>query len=174
MHRRMFMTTVGLAMLGAVAFAQDVTYDFDRAANFARYHSYAWVRGTELADELNHKRIVNAVDTQLAGKGLSRVAANGEPDLLVAYHAAFDSNLQITGMSAGPYRFGGGSARVEPIVTGALAVELIDARTGSIVWRGIATKELDPDVTPEKREKNIARGTEKLFKNYPPKQKQMP
>ena len=174
MHRRIFMTTVSLAMLGAVAFAQDVTYDFDRAANFGAYHSYAWARGTEVADELNHKRIVNAVDTQLTAKGLSRAAANGEPDLLVAYHAALDRNLQITHLGAGPYRFGSGSARVEPIVTGALAVELIDARTGSVVWRGIATKELDPDVTPEKREKNIARATEKLFKNYPPKQRQMP
>ena len=172
MHRRMFMTTVGLAMLGAVAFAQDVTYDFDRAANFSAYRTYAWVRGAELADELNHKRIVTAIERQLASKGVNPAAANSEPDVFVAYHAAFDRTLQITG--AGPYRFGAGSARVEPIITGALAVDVIDAKTQALVWRGIATKELDPDAKPEKREQNIARATEKLFKNYPPKQKEMP
>jgi len=176
MHRRVFMTTVGLALLGsAVAFAQDVTFDYDRSANFRGYRSYAWIRGTEISDELNHKRIVQAVDAQLAAKGLTATDATGEPDLLVAYHAAFDRQLQINTYGAGPYRLGGiGSARVEPIVKGALAVELIDAKTRTTVWRGIASDELDVDAKPEKREKNINHAAEKLFKNYPPKQKEMP
>jgi Domain of unknown function (DUF4136) len=176
MHRRVFMTTVGLAMLGAVALAQDVTYDYDRAANFRGYRSYAWIRGTDIGDELNHKRIVQAVEAQLASKGLTRADANGEPDLFVAYHAAFDRNLQINTLGAGPgFRFGGsGTARVEEIVTGTLAVDIIDAKTRSIVWRGMAAKELEPDAKPEKREKNINRAAEKLFKNYPPTQKELP
>ena len=45
---------------------------------------------------------------------------------------------------------------------------MIDANTKTIVWRGIVTKEIDVDATPQKREKNINKAADKLFKNYPP------
>ena len=32
-----FATTLGLAVLGTIALAQSVTYDYDRAANFSNY-----------------------------------------------------------------------------------------------------------------------------------------
>ena len=78
-------TTLAVALLGTIALAQTVTHDFDRAANFSSYRSYAWVRGTNLDDPLNHNRIVRAVDSQMASKGLANVDANANPDLLVAY-----------------------------------------------------------------------------------------
>jgi hypothetical protein len=163
--------TTGLALLGTIALAQSVTYDFDKAADFTRMKTYAWTRGTELRDELNHKRVVSAIEAQLAAKGLTRVEADGKADLLVAYHASFDTDLEINGSGWGGYRFGPGrvgTARVEEIVIGSLVVELADGKTHTLVWRGIATKELDPKAKPEKREKNINKAAEKLFKNYPP------
>ena len=132
------------------------------------------MRGTPLDDELNHKRIVRAVDAQLAAKGLSMAAEGAAPDVLVAYHATFDKDLQINGFSSGfgPYRFGGmrtGSATVDEILIGTLAVDIVDAKAKSIVWRGQATKEIDVKANPQKREKNINKAAEKLFKNFPPK-----
>jgi hypothetical protein len=163
-----------MALLGTIAFAQNVTYDFDKAADFSKFKTYAWVHGTELKDELNHKRIVNAIDAQLASEGLAKVENAATADVLVAYHASFDKDLQINGFSSGwgGYRFGPsrtGSARVEEILIGTLAVDLVDAKTKTIVWRGMATKEVDVKASPEKREKNINKAAEKLFKNYPPK-----
>jgi hypothetical protein len=49
----------------------------------------AWVQGTNLSDELNHQRVVNAIDSQLARKGFGKVDSNGGPDVLVAYHIAY-------------------------------------------------------------------------------------
>lgn len=163
-------TTASLVLLGTIAFAQSVTYDFDRAANFSRYKTYAWVRGTDLNDELNHRRIVTAVDAQLALDGLSKVEATANPDVLVAYHASFDENLQITGFATGwGPRFGrSGTATASEILVGTLVVDVIDADTKNVVWRGTATKELDANAKPEKRDKNINKAAEKLFKNYPP------
>jgi hypothetical protein len=94
--------------------------------------------------------------------------------VLVAYHATFDKNLQINGFSSGwgGYRFAGnrtGTATVEEIVVGTLAIDLVDAKSKTIVWRGMATKEVDVKANADKREKNINRAAEKLFKNYPPK-----
>ena len=169
-----FVTTAALALLGTITFAQNVTYDFDRATDFSRLRTYTWVRGTILDDELNHKRVVGAVDTQLSLKGLTKVETSTNPDLLVAYHATFDRDLQISGFASGwgGYRFGAtrsGTARAEEILIGTLAVDVMDARTKTIVWRGIASKDIDVKASPEKREKNINRTAEKLFKNYPPK-----
>jgi hypothetical protein len=39
---------------------------------------------------------VRAVDSQLSARGFSKVDAAGNPDLLVAYHASFDRNLEIS------------------------------------------------------------------------------
>lgn len=162
-----------LLLLGAtVVAAQDVTYDFDRAANFSAFKTYAWAAGTNLKDELNHKRIVAAIDAQLAAKGLVRVEPSANPDLLVAYHVAVDRDFRITGTGwGGPYRFGprSGTATVDDVWTGTLAVEIAVAKTNMIVWRGLATKEIDQNANPEKRDRNITRATEKLFKHYPPK-----
>lgn len=166
-----FVTTTCLALLGPIVFAQSVTYDFDRTANFSKLRTYSWVRGTNLNDELNHNRIIRAVDAQLTARGFSKVDAASNPDVLVAYHASFDKNLEINASGFGGYRFAGprsGTARVEEVVVGTLAIDLVDAHTKNIVWRGMATKELDAKANPEKKEKNINKAAEKIFRNYPP------
>lgn len=173
MRNRAYLTVLGVALLGTIAVAQSVNYDYDRAVNFSKFRTYAWVRGTVLKDELNHKRVVSAIDSQLLSKGLSRVDGEREADMLVAYHANFDENLQITGFSSGyglP-RFGhaSGMATAQKIVSGTLIVDLMDAQTRSIVWRGSAERDLDPSAKPEKRDKNINKAAEKIFKQYPPK-----
>jgi hypothetical protein len=160
-------------LLGTITLAQNITYDFDRTANFARFKTYAWVPGLATLDEINHNRVVNAVNTQLSAKRLTMVSRLAQPDLFVAYHATFDRDLQITGFSSGwgPYRVGlnrTGVARAEEILTGTLAVDMVDSRTNTIVWRGTASKDVDTQANPSKRERNIARAAERLFKNYPP------
>ena len=170
---RTFVASASLVMLGTVAIAQTVSYDFDRSADFSKFKSYTWVRGTNLSDALNHNRIMRAVDAQLVARGFSKVETPANADVLVAYHASFDKNLQINGFSSGfgGYRFGAmrtGTATAEEITVGTLAVDIVDATTKTIVWRGTATKEIDVKASPEKRDKNINRAAEKIFKNYPP------
>ena len=162
-----------LALLTTTAAAQEVSYDFDKSADFSALQSYTWVRGTPVNDEFNHRRIVDAIDAQLATKGLHPVAGNRGPDVLVAYHAVFARDLEVHAMSSGwgGYRLAPsrtGSARVEEVVVGTLVVDVIDARTGATLWRGVVSREIDVKASPEKREKNIDRATEKLFKHYPP------
>ena len=166
-------TSLAVTLLGTIALAQTVTHDFDRAANFSSYRSYAWVRGTNLEDPLNHNRIVRAVDSQMASKGLAVVDASANPDLLVAYHATFDKSLQINGFASGwgGYRFGAmrtGSARADEITVGTLVIDLVDAKTKTIVWRGMASRDLDINARPEQRDKSINQAAAKLFKHYPP------
>ena len=165
-------TALGIALLGTVGIAQTVTYDYDRTANFRSYHTYAWTTGTRLGDELNHARVVRAIESQMAAKGFRRVEASAHPDVLVAYHASFDRNLEISAYSsgwAGP-RFGGlrsGTATTQQVLTGTLVVDMIEAASQRMVWRGSATSNINPSAKPEQREKRINKAAQKIFKNYP-------
>jgi hypothetical protein len=172
--RMRFVTALAAAaFVGTITFAQSITYDFDATANFSRFKTYAWISGTSVPDALNHQRIVAAISTQLGSKGLTRIDREANPDLYVAYHAAFDRDLQITGFGSGwsGFRLPGsysGSARAEEILKGMLLVDVMDTRTRVIVWRGIAAKDIDVNAKPDEREKNINKTAEKMFKNYPP------
>jgi hypothetical protein len=48
---------------------------------------------------------------------------------------------------------------------------MYDASRKQLVWRGIASKTLDPKAKPEKQDKNIAKAAQKMLKNYPPPKK---
>lgn len=164
-------TLLLLVTVSTNARAQSVSFDYDRSARFASFTTYAWIQGTEVPDEFNHARVVDAFNRQLAAKRLTLMPATAHPDLFVAYHAVFDRNVQVTAFADGfgPYRLGRSvSARTNEIVTGTLVIDLIDARTNTIVWRGIAAKEIDVTTDPRTRDKNINRAAARLFKNYPP------
>jgi hypothetical protein len=96
-----YLRSACLTLLATTALAQSVTYDYDRATDFSKYKTFAWARGTELTDELNHARVVRAIDAALVGKRLTRVEPSATPDVLVAYHASFERNVEITGLSQG-------------------------------------------------------------------------
>jgi Domain of unknown function (DUF4136) len=151
------------------AAAQDVNYDYDRSANFSGYRTYAWAAAKNSADDLNHARIVAAVDRQLAAKGLARVASSGSPDLLVAYQLGMHQDLELNGYDNrwGPPAGGPSWARLERVPVGTLVIGVIDGKTHSMVWRAAATKDLDSSANPEKREKSINKAVEKMFKHYP-------
>jgi hypothetical protein len=173
MKLRTLAAALVFALTGAVAFAQDVTFDFDRTADFSRYRTYAWVRGTEVPDQFNHARIVAALGDQLASRRMVRVDAAARPDVFVAYHAVLGTEVEVSGFSNGwgGYRFGPGvsrTVRAQEILVGTLVVDIVDARTRTIVWRGIAEKEIDVKAKPEKRERNIHRAAVRLFAHYPP------
>ena len=173
MRMTTYLVSTCLMLLGTIALAQSVTYDYDRAANFSNYKTYAWTRGTELTDDLNHARVVRAIEGALLAKGLARVEPSSDPDVLVTYHASLDKKLEITGTAHGwgPFGLGDrwGSARVQPVLVGTLVVDISDARTSALVWRSLASSDIRPNDTPETREKKITKATEKMFRNYPPK-----
>ena len=148
-------------------------YDFDRAANFSNYKTYAWTRGTELTDELNHGRIVRAIDRALVAKGFARVEPTADPDVLVAYHASFEKRLEITGWAHGwgPFglgEVGWGRRGFSRFWSARLSSTSPTPGRPRLVWRSLASSDIRPTDKPETREKKITNATEKMFKDYPP------
>jgi Domain of unknown function (DUF4136) len=167
------------------AFAQDVRYDFDKTKDFSKYKTYKWVpiKGADQVDELTMKQLTAAVDSELATKGLTK-SDSDDADLFVAFQTAIGSEKKFTsyntgwgygpGWGAGWYGYGGMNSSTtygstSTVYNGQLDLSMYDSKEKQLVWRGVATKTLDPNAKPDKKEKNISKAVAKLLKNYPPK-----
>ena len=58
-------------------------------------------------------------------------------------------------------------ARVHDVLVGTLILDIIDASSNTIVWRGVASKQIDPHAKPETGDKQVNKAVEKLFQHYP-------
>jgi hypothetical protein len=146
-------------------------YDYDTAYDFSKLKSYRWakVAGRVEANPLIVQRVGAAVEAQLKAKGY--VAAGGEPDFLVAPHVGRQSRIQVTdwGYGYGPHAgWYGGGVDVYQYEEGSLIVDIVDARTKQLKWRGTATSIVDPDATPEERTQRINEAVAKIFEKFPP------
>jgi len=183
MSTRGAIAALAMLLVPTLAGAQKVSYDFDKTANFASFRTYALKDGTKVGQQLIDDRIVAAIETELATKGLARVETN--PDVFVVYHVAFDTQKDISTYSSGygggygPYGWGWGggwsggttSTQVRDIVVGTLVIDLADAKKSQLAWRGMGVREVNTQANPEKRDKSINSAVKKIFKNYPPKVK---
>ena len=163
------------AMSAGIIFAA-VHTDYDHHADFARYRTYSWV-GANAGNSLWQSRIMSAVDSSLAAKGLTRVESGGdlavsafgrtrEQDTLQTFYDGFPG----WGWRAGWWG-GGGMATTEtiPEKIGNLTVDLFDGHTKQLVWRGEASDVLSDK--PEKNEKKLEHAVTEMFDKFPPKSK---
>ena len=173
--KSMTVLIAAVVLAPAVVLAQKTSFDYDKTANFAAFKTYSLKDGTKVGDPLIDNRIVSAIETELAAKGMK--ASAEKPDVTVVYHIAFDKQKDITAYNTGRggYRWGGGwgttDVRVNEILVGTLVIDIADANKGELAWRGIGVKEVDVQAKAEKRDKNINNAVAKILKNYPPKAK---
>jgi Domain of unknown function (DUF4136) len=187
--KRSILLAIALLVGGVTAsMAQDVRYDYDKDKDFSKFKSYKWVtiKGADQPDELTGKRVMMSVDAELATKGLTKTDSD-TADLYLAYQTAIGTEKQFTsyntgwgygpGWGAGWYGAGGAMSSsttygsTSTVYVGQLDLSMYDPASKQLVWRGVATKTLDPKAKPEKKEKNIGKAVQKLLKNFPPKQK---
>ena len=164
-----------LPLLAVSLLAQDVRYNFASGVDFAKFKTYKWVQipGAEKLDQLTDQQLKDAIDTELAKKGLMKTTGDNA-DLLLAYQVSVNHEQQITmfnnGWGYGWYGYGGGitTATTSTIAIGQVDLDMYDQADRKLIWRGTASKTLNPKASPEKRQKNLAKGAAKLLKNYPP------
>ena len=181
MQKKVLTVLSAILLAPALMLAQKTSYDYEKTADFKSFKTYAFKDGTAVGQPLIDSRIVSAIETQLASKGLVKAEAN--PDLFVVYHVAFDKQKDISTYSSGggygPYGWGwgggwaGGSTHtsVRDILVGTLVIDMADAKKNQMVWRGMGVKEVNTQANPEKRDKSINEAVKKILKNYPPKVK---
>jgi len=187
--KKLIFLVLGVLLLGVrVSQAQDVRYDFDKQKDFSKYKTYKWVpvKGADQVDDLTAKQLTSAIDTELAAKGLTKTDQDSA-DLYIGYQTALNSEKEYTsyntGWGYGP-GWGGGwyggygglsttttYGSTSTVYVGQLDLSMYDSAQKQLVWRGVASKTLDPKAKPDKKAKNITKAVQKLMKNYPPKVK---
>jgi len=166
------MRLIILALLAALAaFAQKVTIEFDQAAPFGRYKTFAIRDGRltsqnpALNSELVKKRIDADIERYLTARGL--VMVSGPSDLNVRYRLGSARKTELEQYPAGWRGWGTRVVRV-PYAEGTLVIDLRDPTTRSLVWRAIASVKKN-DAT--KIESKLHDMVKKSLEKYPPKLK---
>ena len=177
----------GLALLLAlvacsVTYAQDVRTNYMPGTDFSKYHTYAWVdemkgvpRVGGQPDQILDTQVKQAVDSQMAAKGLTKVDSD-KADLFLGYQLAIDREKQVNGFANGwglggwgPW--GGGpdsfSATTSTVNIGTFILGMYDPATKKLVWIGAAQHAIEPSKKQEKNQERLNKGAQKLLKDFP-------
>lgn len=182
---RQVLAAIGIGLFWSIAIsAQDIKYNFMPGTDFAKYKTYRWAKvpNVQYPSGILDSQIMQAIDTQLSQKGLTK-SSGDESDLVVTYQAAVDQEKRWNSFSTGDTMwgygrwggwggYGGGMSTTtttsETIHVGTLSVDIYDAAAKNQIWKGQATKTLGSGKDPAKVNKNINKAMAKLFKKYPP------
>jgi hypothetical protein len=164
-------------MLPALASAQDVKIDFDKAYDFSTVKTYGISIGTKWGNDLSERRVLTEIDEAIAAKGWKKVEA-AQANAIFVLHGATQTKRSANTFYSGGYGgygyrgFGGmGSSQtvVSEYAVGTLVVDIFDAKSKQLIFRGIAEDEISDN--PEKNAKRLEKASTKLFKDFPPKAK---
>src|SRR5262250_1976202 len=103
MQRIAILICFGL-MFGTLATAQDVRTNSMPGTDFSKYRTYAWVDAIKgvpqvggQPDQILDAQVKQAVDSQMAAKGFTKVVDGGKADLLLGFQLAIDREKNIIG-----------------------------------------------------------------------------
>src|SRR6266849_3942075 len=174
LQRAVFVLMGMMLLFAGKSSAQQVKTDYDRSANFGQYKTYSWEH-VKTKDTLDVDRIKNAVNAALAAKGWTLLDSGGDVCIVAMEITRNQQTLNTFydgfGGGWGWRRFGGGgfgeaTTTEQDYKEGTLVVDMFDAKTKQLVWRGSAEDTLSDKA--DKNEKNLDKGVAKMFKDFPP------
>jgi hypothetical protein len=149
----------------------------DRGTDFTRYRTYDWGPADALptgdprldANPFFSDAFQGAVEKQLAAKRLERVQRGTAPDLLLHYHASVNQRID----DAVDRRYGycgpeGCEPRTVVSDVSTLVIDVVDARTNKLIWRGWAEDNLRAVIGDQDRmEKTIDQAVTRMLARFP-------
>ena len=170
-----------------------VSTDFDQASDFSQLKNYQWKPGNipitntdpRIANNLMDIRIRSTIDRQLASQGF--IKQYGNSDFSVIYHVTTEDKIELHNYNThggyGPawgwgtgYGYRGmahGHGYSETVVKeykkGTLIIDIIDQKSGQLIWRGMGSKRIPSKTNPEKLDELVNLVVESILKNFPPK-----
>ncbi|HXV76040.1 MAG TPA: DUF4136 domain-containing protein [Candidatus Polarisedimenticolaceae bacterium] len=161
------LTVLVAACAWCAGLAGDVEVEVGRDADLSAYATYSWKGGEPPADDWARLTIVEAVDRELASRGLSKVATGG--DLSVSALALAES---VTGTTVDPGYWGGGTDFGMPSVDiadyrkGSLYVTVEDRAAGRVVWKASGKANIEMG-TQDKFADKIESVVSRVFRKFP-------
>jgi len=160
-----------------------VTTDYDHAANFSQYKTFAVydLKAQQgQVNQLNVDRVAKAIRNEMLAKGFTE---SSTPDLKVNAVSILKNKTQVTadtnfygyGGMYRPYGYWGGGAMMGggtttfnsyDYVDGSLIIDIVSAKTDKLLWQGIGNAEIDS--RPDNPEQFINDAIKKILAGFPP------
>jgi hypothetical protein len=168
-----------------------VNQDYEMATDFYQYRKFAFApepsktHGDVFMDSsLMQKRINSAIENIMRDNGFPQVA-DTQADFLVAYQLVVRTRVEadpVPGFGWGPYPYGysrfgypywGGygyypETYIREYEEGTLIIDFMDRDTQQLFWRGIGTRRLSRQLSPEKVTDWVDTVVMEILDQYPP------
>ena len=168
----MIVITLSLMLIVVSCSPISVRHDYDSTVDFAKLKTFYWMPVPVQAgiSKLDVKHVQSAVSTQLQAKGYDMMPDN--PDFMIAMHLGKQHKIDVQewGYAYGPRARYAGLGRIEvyEYEEGTLLLDFVDTRSKDLIWRGVATGEVNRYASPEKKDKRINEAVQKILNNFPP------
>lgn len=166
--------TLALAVTAVACSTLEVNTDYAPGTDFSKYKTFTVKQGAASKNPIAVERFQQALGNALTARGLRQVPDGG--DLFLFSHFSLGKETQLNtygyGGWGGGWRYGGmggmQTTTVQEIPTGTVVIDLVDSKTSTAVWRGMAKDTISTSATPEERQQKANEVAQKLFENYPP------
>lgn len=147
-----------IMMISACATILPVRMDYDRQADFSDYRTYTWMGDDPLivpdgrspeVSALNLRRIVTAIENELARKGYDKVSTGESADFAVAFTVGTRERVDVDSY---PFmyrdnwrwrpRYWDYEIRTRTYQEGMLAIDIFDGTDRIPVWHGFTHKRI--------------------------------
>jgi Domain of unknown function (DUF4136) len=158
--------------------AQKIKIEYEKTTDFSKLKTYAWVPGTPVFDPQMDAYIQNRFVEALRRSGMIEAAVNAA-DVLVTYHAALSTDLNV-GTALDPTFAASGGTPIAGhsiwettatggthVTKGSIAFEILDRVAKRPVWIGTAKHTVSDQ--HHERWNDVEKALDKLLRHFPPK-----
>jgi hypothetical protein len=168
--------TTALAVFALSGCATVQTGSFvDHGVDFSQYRTYNWAPQAPPTGDPRLERdaafqdhLQGEVEKEFAAKGLTGPTSR-RPQLLVRYRAATTPRVTVNGPESGyGYCSIDCTSRIVEYETATLIVDVLDARTRKLIWRGWAQDRLDEVLgNSDRMKKRLHEAVTHMLANFP-------
>ncbi|RIL05091.1 MAG: hypothetical protein DCC71_11740 [Proteobacteria bacterium] len=159
MMRGACLALVAAAVLGC---GVPVAVERDPGARYGAWKSWSWLPRSPVARgdtawTLIDERVRSSFEREMKARGLRKVERE-RPDFLVTYYAALDAPIDakaIAYAAGGPLGARSAANAMGQYEQGSLLLDVLDAKSGKLVWRGAGRRVIEPEQTPAERRERI-------------------
>jgi hypothetical protein len=147
-----------------------VEAEADPKANFKGYSTYTWLGSAAIVYDPEGKweppefdadaEIKFLIDRELGKRGMTEDSVN--PDMVVAFAAGIDMDSMEIDIDPKS-----NLTMLENVPLGALAVIMVDTKTGMAIWGGVATADIQENPSQETIKKRLDFAVSQMFKKLP-------
>lgn len=187
MRKLLFIAAISFLIIGAGCGSSiTVTSDYDKEMDFTAIKTFGFLswnpESAALLNDLDQRRLENAVSSELEKRGMKRV--DGLGDSMIGFHVVIENKTGTTsytdyyggmgyygrgGFGYGyGYPYGGGgttTTQTYNYTIGTIIIDQYESSTKKLMWEGVAQGEVTGDRS--NREENIKSDITRLYKDYP-------